>query len=219
MRLLACLLICLLPTVTSAQAIASASSPPVPAQETRLEEEFDVLPAAMDERTMGLLFLVGVTVFTLVLFGISDGQPVGETLLGAVATVAVCGGVAYCLYGNGGAPDLVQASSGAMYEAEAIASFGADALTVEQRRSLAESAREHGRAGVVLQRVVETRAGIGEAQGTYVLEVSVVDAETAQLRPVADDLLGASSVLSIPIADRDLGAAQAEILDRLLSNS
>jgi len=104
------------------------------------------------------------------------------------------------------------------YDGEAIAAFGADVLTSEQRQSLAETARANGREGVVLQRLVETRAGVGEVPGEYALEVSVVDAETAQLRPVGDDLLGASSVFSVPIADRDLTAAQADVLRRLRSD-
>ena len=220
MRLLACLLIGLIPTVTSAQAVASASSPALPAQEAQSVEGLEVLPIVADE-DLGPLFWGGVAAFTVglvVLYMVLSGDSLGDlgnSLLAIGGTIVVCGAFGLCMKGG---TDMTEAPD-ETYDVDALVAYAADDLTAEHRQALAEVARERGREGIVLQRLVETRAGVGDAPGAYALEVSVVDAETAQLRPVGEDLLGAWSVLSIPLADLDLEAAQAEVLDQLLHDA
>ena len=220
MRFLVCLLICLLPTVTSAQAIASASALQAPADEVPLIEGLDVLPIAGDEDAVAIFFALGAAMLVggIILYHVLSGngiEEIGSDLLKLAGTVVVCGGFGYCMSSRADTDE----APGAAYDMDALVAYATDDLTAAHRQALAKVAQERGREGVVLQRLVETRAGVGEAPGAYALEVSVVDAETAQLRPVTGDLLGASSVLSVPITDNDLEAAQVEVLNRLVSNS
>ena len=212
MRLLACLLICLLPTVTSAQAIASASSLRLPSEEV---EGLDVLPIASDEDAVAIFFGLGAAMLVggIILYHVISGngiEEIGSDLLKLVGTVVVCGGFGYCMSRG------VEEAPGGAYDMDALAAYATDDLTAEHSQALAEVAQERGRAGVVLQRLVETRAGVGDAPGKITLEIAVLDTETARLRPLTDDLLAPETVLSLPVASPDeLAAVQALAFARL----
>ncbi|GAB5533995.1 MAG: hypothetical protein Rubg2KO_02440 [Rubricoccaceae bacterium] len=218
MRLLVCLLICLLPTVTSAQAIASASGLQAPSEEVPLGEELDILPIAGDEDAVAIFFGLGAAMLVggIILYHVISGnsiEDIGNDLLKLAGTVVVCGGFGYCMSNRAGTDE----APGTAYDMDALVAYATNDLTAEHRQALAEVAQERGRDGVVLQRLVETRAGVGKALGEYALDVVVVDAETAQLRPLTEDLLAPQTVLSIPIegSTESLEAAQAEAFERI----
>lgn len=181
-------------------------------------EGLDVLPIASDENAVAIFLGLGVAMLVggIILFHVLSGNglsEIGNDLLKLAGTVVVCGGFAYCM---SGATDTDKAP-GMAYDMDALVAYATDDLTAEHRQALAGVAQERGREGVVLQRLVETRAGVGDEPGEYALEVSVVDAETGQLRPVSEDVLGASSVLSVPVTEHDLQAAQAAALTHLMN--
>lgn len=220
MRLLAILLALLIPAVATAQTTAQAAVPltkPVP---------YDVLPPVADEEFpwMGIA-AYGLVLGFIIFLGVA-GEDLGIGLAeGACIAVAV-GFVAWLLAGRKGDVGWGCAApvseTTLTYQAEDLQAFASGSVLAEEERTrMVEVAQERGREGVVLQRIVETRAGVGEAPGEYALEVVVVDAETAQLRPLTDDLLAPQTVFSIPFEGNieGLEAAQAEAFENLGINT
>lgn len=201
MRVLALVLAFLVPTIASAQANgqAEAVSPPMPWQTLPL----DGSPAEHGADATGLLLAAGVG-FTLGFF-LSLEEGVGRAILqGAICGAAMAGCAMI------GWPE----ADGAL--AEAVVAYDSGTLTDGQRQHLAATARASGHHGVVLQRLVETRAGVGDVPSEIALEIVVLDAETARFRPVTDDLLAPQTVLSLPVSSPDdLAAVQAEAFARL----
>lgn len=212
MRGLALLLMVLVPTVTSAQAVAPAAIP------VSTETPYDVLPVVAEEgfpwkAVAGFGLVLGFIVF----LGVA-GEDLGIGLCEASLIAVGIGAIAWLLTGGTGEFNCGAAPSEnvARYGTEQLAAFVADELTESQRVQMAEVARERGREGVVLQRLVETRAGVGDAPGEIALEVAVLDAETAQFLPVAADPLAPQTVLLLPVASPDaLAAVQADAFERL----
>lgn len=212
MRWLALVLALLVPTVATAQTSAQAA---VPLTE---QAPLDVLPPVADDEFpwMGIA-AYGLVLGFIIFLGVA-GEDLGIGLCeGSLIAVGV-GFVAWLLTGGVGEANCTAPppEAVAQYSMEGLAAFAANNLTDDQRAQMAEVAQDRGREGVVLQRLVETRAGVGEDPGEIVLEVAVLDAETAQFRPVADDLLAPQTVLSLPVAAPDeLVAVQAEAFERL----
>lgn len=212
MRGLALLLMILVPTVASAQAVAPAAIP------VSAETPYDVMPVVADEGFpwMGVA-AYGLVLGFIIFLGVA-GEDLGIGFCEGTAIAVGIGAIAWLLTGGtgdfrcGGAlPDEVTG-----YGSESLAAFATDELTETQRTQMAEVAQGRGREGVVLQRLVETRAGVGDAPGEVVLEVALLDAETAQFRPVDADLLAPQTVLSFPVSAPDeLTTVQAEAFERL----
>ena len=195
MRWLTLVLALLVPTVATAQTSAQAA---VPLTE---QAPLDVLPPVADDEFpwMGIA-AYGLVLGFIIFLGVA-GEDLGIGLCeGSLIAVGV-GFVAWLLTGGVGEANCTAPppEAVAQYSMEGLAAFAANNLTDDQRAQMAEVAQDRGREGVVLQRLVETRAGVGEAPGEIVLEVAVLDAETAQFRPVADDLLAPQTVLSLPV--------------------
>ncbi|MEO0559454.1 MAG: hypothetical protein AAF170_14860 [Bacteroidota bacterium] len=212
MRGLALLLMILVPTVASAQAVAPAAIP------VSAETPYDVMPVVADESFpwMGIA-AYGLVLGFIIFLGVA-GEDLGIGLCEGSLIALGIGAIAWWLTGGTGDYNcgVVPSENVAQYGAESLAAFVADELTESQRTRMAEVAQERGREGVVLQRLVETRAGVGDVPSEVALEIAVLDAETAQFRPVADDLLVPQAVLSLPVSSPDeLAAVQAEAFERL----
>lgn len=213
MRLLAIVLALLVPAVATAQTSARAAVP--------LTEHgpLDVLPPVADDEFpwMGIA-AYGLVLGFIIFLGVA-GEDLGIGLCEGSLIALGVGFIAWLLAGRVGDANCTAPPSEtvAQYSTEGLVAFAADELTEDLRHQMAEVAQERGRDGVVLQRVVETRAGVGEAPGAYALEVVVVDAETAHLRPLADGALAPQTVFSIPFEGSLEGfeAAQAEAFQAL----
>ena len=217
MRLFALCLAVLVPAAASAQTVASSvQAAQVLVQDAPIEDRLDVLPAvAVDGIAIaaGAIGLAAATCIIVTQVTKEEGEE-NPTLSQTLIAGAVCGGLVgawFCVNSRYSREAGIHAASGAVYDAGAIAAFAADALNSEEQASLAASARGAGRAGVVLQRVVERRAGVGGSSGQLVLEVAVVDAEMGTLRRFGNDALLPQTVASVPV-DEDLSSARAEAL-------
>lgn len=213
MRLIALCLTLFVPAVATAQLVASASVVSQGGgQEAPFEDRLDVLPAAAADATLIASSVVGLaTAACVIVTGLTQDDVTFNQSLIAAGVCGVLAGAAVCV-NAGNAPGRVRAESGAAYSLDAVAAFATDVLSPDQQASLAASAREAGRAGVVLQRIVETRSGVGSAPGQVLLEVAVVDAESGALRRFSDGALLPQTVASVPVRD-DLSSARAEALD------
>jgi len=212
MRFLAVLLVLLIPTVTTAQTTAQAAVP--------LTEQgpLDVLPLVADSEFPWQALVGFGLILGLILFLGVAGEDLGVGFGEGVCLATVVGAVAYYGYficGGSAAPEG-PAGEADEYAVAPLLAYGDGALTEAHRREFADVAHERGREGVVLQRLVETRAGVGSAIGEVALEIVVLDAETAQLRPLTDDPLAPQTVLSIPVDSPDeLAGVQAEAFEHL----
>lgn len=210
MRILVLALTLLVPAVSSAQVVAA------PLGAVPEANDLDLAPVMIDNQTLGLLVLgglAGLAIFLIQLEGTDFNC--GEAALTTAGTLLVCGGVAYCMYGGGiTESSMVTADSGVAYPADALSAFLNGELTAGHRERLATAARDAGRQGVVLRRLVQAPAGVGEQAGGVRLEVSVVDAETGRFRALGEDVLGTVTVLSVPVGD-DLAAASDAALTRI----
>ncbi|MEO0559452.1 MAG: hypothetical protein AAF170_14850 [Bacteroidota bacterium] len=210
MRWTALCLALLVSAAAPAQSIAS-STPTLRVPESPVEDRLDVVPAVAADATVMGSAAVGLSVAACVIVTGLTQEDV--TFTQSLLVAGVCGvlaGAVVCVNAEA-VPERVHVASGAAYDPRVIAAFAADQLSFRQQAALAKTAREDGRAGVVLQRLTEARAGVGAPMGQVLLEVAVVDAETSALRQLDNGTLLPQTVASVPIVG-SLSSARAEAL-------
>ncbi len=219
MRSLALILTLLLTAVTSAQTEDVTSGSPQGTQslaDPGSADVIDITPVFLDGKALGITVPAGFPALGFAALNLAaGGESCGQTAIGALGTVVVCGAMLYCLIAADARSAPLTLPSGTIYDADAVTAFASDTMTPQQRRSIARSARAAGREAVVLQRLVGTPAGVGTAPGSVVyLELSVLDAASGQFRALGEDVLMPTTVLSVRV-ESDLATAQAAALGRI----
>lgn len=180
--------VCLVLLLVASSASVAQPIPRSQDEPATVEEAPDTVPTIV---IAGLSFVV----VTLAVANRDDASLGTGALcgLGAAALAVVC---AYSLASSPDGPsNLGQISDGDVHR-------------------LAEEARTRGASGVLLRRAVQAPMGVGGPAEPHALEVALLDAETAQFRPLGTPLLPVSSI-RVPLDGEDLDSATAHAIASL----
>lgn len=201
MRAVCLVLVALLPSVAWAQAplvgaVDVAGAPATERLDVTKRTPLDFAPMMSEEQA--IYVLLGAILAGVAAASLAQGATCGETALGTLGCGLAMAAAWSCTRDNVTEPHVAVAS-GAAYPVAALQAYEAGRLTAVDRRALAAAARVAGQDGVVLQRLARVRGGVGSADAGLTLELAVVDAETAALRPFGGDALAPQTTLALPV--------------------